>query len=974
MQKIILFVLFAFSYFYLNAQEYKIIENKALTPLLNPLLKDRKTLKLELSNGLKVYLISDPGAEQSSAALVVETGSWEEPDEHLGLAHFLEHMLFLGTSKYPDEGEYSRFIGQNGGESNAFTSNDMTAYMFSVNHNSFKEALDRFASFFKEPLFNPSGVSRELNAIDQEFAKNIENDDFRMFYVLKTLARQDHPESRFNIGNSISLANTTPNHLREWFKKHYSANIMRLAVYSSLPIETLKDIVVETFKDIPNNQRAPLSINIPITPEDNGKQIIFVEPIQNVRKLDILWELPRDFARMDESHPDSVLCHILGHEGKSSLIAQLKRENLATGIGCGTLSESRDHDFVVLEIQLTQEGIKNYDLIIERVYQTLAFLKEHGIPPEIFKEVQKQSLLEYQFQERRSGFKEAMFHATRLSKEDLATYPERDALIAKYDAQNFARLFKILTPRNARILIMAPYQDTRVKATEKEKWLGVSYSIKKIPQKLISQWTNATPHPEIKFPEANPYFPDNLNLLHSDALSEESVIPPNKGIPKITTLVDTSNGRIYYAQDKLYHVPKVDFIFNVRSPQVTPQNPQSLVLSEIYTMCVQDAVDDISYNAQLAGLRFSIKPSDNWNGVRLQIKGYSDKALKFFEMILGNLTSPSCEEAKFNRFKDKLLRSYADKALEMPVEQAFDDLKELIYKNYATSVEKETALKNSTYDDYLNFVKGLYQSNYIEGLIYGNISEQSSIEIVEKLQSTFVGNPYPPAKQFKKEILILNETLPLHFFEKKIDVQGNAALLLIETGEATYERRAAQQILMQAIQDAFFNSLRTQQQTGYIVFSAGEEMIGQLLNFFGVQSNTHDTRDLLARFELFIESYLKEIETIEIPSVRFNIIKNALIEQMRQPPKNLDEMADLIFELAFTYFGAFDRPQKRIEAFEKLQYPDFIEYAKVSLGRANKRRLGILLNGIFPGNNLFKYMRIRDKEALKESGHYLSNP
>ncbi len=58
--------------------------------------------------------------------------------------------------------------------------------MFSINNAAFEEGLDRFSNFFKEPLFNPSGVSRELQAIDQEYAKNLENDDVRAFYVDKS--------------------------------------------------------------------------------------------------------------------------------------------------------------------------------------------------------------------------------------------------------------------------------------------------------------------------------------------------------------------------------------------------------------------------------------------------------------------------------------------------------------------------------------------------------------------------------------------------------------------------------------------------------------------------------------------------------------------------------------------------------------------------------------------------------------------
>lgn len=76
---------------------------------------------LVLDNGMRVILISDPQTDKSAAALSVEVGYLSDPEEVPGLAHFLEHMLFLGTAKYPEENSYSTFLASNGGTSNAST-------------------------------------------------------------------------------------------------------------------------------------------------------------------------------------------------------------------------------------------------------------------------------------------------------------------------------------------------------------------------------------------------------------------------------------------------------------------------------------------------------------------------------------------------------------------------------------------------------------------------------------------------------------------------------------------------------------------------------------------------------------------------------------------------------------------------------------------------------------------------------------
>ena len=75
-------------------------------------------------------------------------------------------MLFLGTSKFPDENCYKDFLNRNGGSSNAGTGMEETTYKFDVNAGSFKRAVEIFSEFFKEPLFNPSSAAREVRAVN----------------------------------------------------------------------------------------------------------------------------------------------------------------------------------------------------------------------------------------------------------------------------------------------------------------------------------------------------------------------------------------------------------------------------------------------------------------------------------------------------------------------------------------------------------------------------------------------------------------------------------------------------------------------------------------------------------------------------------------------------------------------------------------------------------------------------------------
>ena len=172
--------------------------------------------------------------------------------------------------------------------------------------------------------------------------------------------------------------------------------------------------------------------------------------------------------------------------------------------------------------------------------------------------------------------------------------------------------------------------------------------------------------------------------------------------------------------------------------------------------------------------------------------------------------------------------------------------------------------------------------------------------------------------------------------ESKIEVQGNAAVLAVESAPVySQKNRAVQQILMQAMNEPFFAELRTRQQTGYIVYNNGEEIERRLFDFFAVQSNTHDPRDLLARFELFIEGYLQEFKT-ELPAERFDKIRTAIVTNLKTPAKNLKEMAELLNRFAFKYDADFSWLDKRIAALNALTYEEIFDHCRNLIGSAEQ--------------------------------------
>ena len=205
--------------------------------------RDYKTIILE--NNMEILLISDPKIKISAASLSINIGSYNDPIDFEGLSHFLEHMLFMGTKKYPDENKFMSYLNKYGGSSNAFTDDEMTNYYFNVQHSHFYDALDIFAHFFIDPLFSEDSIDREIEAVNAEYIKNLNSDSWRFNQAFKLLVDNDHPYKKFGCGNIDSLKkNNIRAKLLEYYDTYYSSNLMKLVILDRKSIKDIEKILM----------------------------------------------------------------------------------------------------------------------------------------------------------------------------------------------------------------------------------------------------------------------------------------------------------------------------------------------------------------------------------------------------------------------------------------------------------------------------------------------------------------------------------------------------------------------------------------------------------------------------------------------------------------------------------------------------------------------------------------------------------
>lgn len=958
--KILLFICLAMS-FSLSAElpNYEEIPDRNQLEVRTPSLASRKTAKIRLYNGLEVLIISDPDASQSAAALAMEVGSWSDPTEYPGMAHFTEHLLFMASKTYPEENGYFKQVTNNGGMLNAFTTSDRTVYTFCVNHDAFPATLDYFSHMFIDPLFSQSGVGRELHAVDQEHDKNIENDGFREYMVIKTTGNPKHPNARFATGNAETLGGIPREAVIKWHSENYSSDKAHLVLYAALPIEELKELAVANFSAVPLNSSPKASFPESLTTPSQQGTITYITPVKEVRELGVYWELPESFFDNIEDKSDALLSYILSSRHPESLYSQLKQAELIDTLYSGCHPFSKESGFFAVDFILTPKGVGQTEKILASLFQTLGTIKEHGVPPYIFDETKNMAKLDYEYQGRDHPFGFVTNAAYQMAEEPLETFPQMSILPTEYSADDCAKLLGMLHPKTALYSLKAPPAETGVKGNQTEKWSGAEYAVQSLDETLLTSWADNSAQISTVYPKQNPFIPSDLELVTQKRKTEETPIP--------TLLVDDEFGKVYYWEDGRYLVPEVSWIFSFKSPRID-RSAHQIALINLFEKCISDHMISTSYYANAASLTSYV--GDNDYKFFIYINGFSEKAPVLLEQVLDGIKTCNWTKEEFELQRTLLITQYENFRKAPPLTQAVELLENVLFDIYPRKEAELEALRSLTYDDFLVFKAKFLEQSYAEVLLTGNMTQEDAFAAWNTVQNKLHYLPYPKSQHPERSFLVLPSHRGPYKLQEKADTLGHGAVLVLQEGPFSFDKNASAAILSKGLSEDFFNTLRTKQQTAYIAQSTKMEEDGQLLQLFYVQSSTHQPDELIARFELFLEDYVKDFEN-KIPEGQFENIRTNIITLAKQPPDNLAGMAGRLYMLAFKYDGDFHNIDKKIDALAKLDYETFKQDSVKFLSRSNSKRIAIMLEGKPPEGKDFRYQDITADE-LKTRGAYVT--
>ena len=551
-----------------------------------PQLQDRRFERLRLESGLETFIISDKNTTSVSAALSCEVGSWHD-GQFAGTAHFLEHMLFLGTKKYSSSNDYEKFIYDFGGSLNGYTANDHSLYYFNhLSPSAISGGLDRFSRFFYEPLFDESCVDRERNAVHEEYKKNIESDGWRILHVKKELADPSHPISQFNTGN-LETMTFSRQYLIDWYEKTYSAEKMNLVVLGREPLDELTGMTLDAFSAIPKRSSPFRQPSLPSTIWGSLKgQVVWIDAIKDIRELSMSWEIP--FSYIDKkTKTASLLSGIIGHEGPQSILHLLKARGWAEGLSAGPEHHGLENVSFTISVSLTRDGISKWRQvvdIIDQSLQKLASIKPADLPHHSFSESNKMSKIAYEFQQRNADI--AITYCEALRLEPIESFPLHSMLISQFDQDALSSLLKRLVVIEGHVTI-ATKEPAPVSLDRKEKWMFAKYAVFPLTHlddgndaPTISGSSSSTTAPTtstsvdfIDVPKENIFIPNQLDLKNRASSSTPISIRQEDGVS------------VFYYPDDEFQVPEASFYFLLKSSKIRPDDPKSLVLAHLYLRC-----------------------------------------------------------------------------------------------------------------------------------------------------------------------------------------------------------------------------------------------------------------------------------------------------------------------------------------------------------------------------------------------------
>eukprot|EP00927_Polykrikos_kofoidii_P056584 TRINITY_DN5067_c1_g1_i1.p1 TRINITY_DN5067_c1_g1~~TRINITY_DN5067_c1_g1_i1.p1 ORF type:complete len:1156 (+),score=190.30 TRINITY_DN5067_c1_g1_i1:44-3511(+) len=899
-----------------------------------------------LPNGLQVVNVRDATATQAAFSVAVDAGSLDNPEQLPGLAHFCEHMLFLGTKNFPDPSGFDKFVAASGGSNNAYTADERTVYYTEVSVSASDEARSRFADFFRSPLFNNQYVSKEAHAIDSEHEKNVQDQDRRVFEILNSLSDPKSPVSRFKTGNIETLM-TIPDkqnldpvvELKSWFKRHYCPSRMRLATFGPESLEKQLESANAAFGNISvgssecQKQRKSWEYPRPWPPTHLGKFIA----IQGVLpQLFIHFPLP-NIQSYFKSSPLNYVKYVMTYGGEHSLSRVLKDTlGVSTSFGLTGSQGSYGIDLLVV-VSLTASGRSHVEQVLDVIFMYLAKLASTGVDKSLYTSLATLSKLDWDWSSNDSPSSTVSSLA-----ESMFTYPPDDLLsggmrIDDINTSLVDSLLRKMRPDNMNVLVVdsaanstlftghkietLQYYDAHFIVTEiteqfpgaNDRWLSwlagksASHGFVDALTKVKSDFSSFV---EPVVPRAIQDLPKDLDTKHMQA------DPGNKNtlsgllfgqVPLQLSGVDMATPResqgvsdqFWYREGWVTKSPKVFLTVDLTIPRGSDSwevSPLDSLKLRLYGNLLGEEMDPKMYDLSTTGVNYDFSFSSHtitfsFSGFPPMMPTLMDKVLSEFDKGV-NVTDSS----RHDRFVSKLtqdLGTFSD----MPVTYAVEDRTLLILPGMNSRKEKLAALEHLTAASVSSAVADILlpKKMFASALSMGNMNEESAKDGFKKILDRAKKWPGATASVGKDEQLrrvtpVVKPSKPVELrrLNKRKDDQNDVLIMSFLVGVSTVENRVILGILSSIVHNVAYTELRTNMQLGYVVDAGVSSISNVQVMSTAVQGDKLKADEVEGAVQyVFMDLMPKMLENMTVEELAKH--KASLEEELLQPPTSIGE-------------------------------------------------------------------------------------
>ncbi|KAJ8666832.1 hypothetical protein QAD02_008494 [Eretmocerus hayati] len=934
---------------------------------------DKKEYRvIKLQNGLVALLISDLESigkdknsesseeddeirgksakkEEKMAAcgLCVGVGSFSDPPEIPGMAHFLEHMVFMGSERYPQENDFENFIKRRGGSDNASTDCEQTTFYFEIQEKHLLPAMERFAQFFISPLMKRDTITREREAIESEFKMALPSDTNRKDQLFCGLARENHPATKFSWGNLITLRDNVNeddlySKLHQFRERHYSAHRMTLAVQARLPLDELEQYVKDCFSDVPANHLPADDFTEFIGKDsfDNPefRKLFKVKPNKDVCQIELTWVMP-PLHHLYRKKPHQYISWIIGHEGEGSLIDYLRRKmwclEIFSGNGEGGFEHSSMYALFSLSLTLTDEGHEHLKEVLEAVFSYINMLRREGPQKRIFDEIQKIEEINFRF----SDEEDPVDYVEALCG-NMHFYPPSDYITGsdlyfEYDPKSIKDCIDALTPKNVNIIIF----DRKFNEDDFDKiepWFQTKYSSGEIPAEWVKSWETIEPLPEFHLPKPNMFITDDFKLID---------LPDN--VPNYPVKIHQDDQlEVWHRVDPKFRLPESYMYFHLITPAAIESPKTSSMLSIFIALLKQLSIGNL-YDACAAELSYQFYPSDR--GMIIQVYGFNQKLPLLLSLVLKYVADCSSlvHEELFDVIKKEVTKSYFNTFLK-PAKLTKEVRLSIITKGFWTSNEKHAVISDVTFEEFKIFAKHLTDRTYVQCLVQGNVTQKDALEQVIKCFEPLKCGILPVDARPKIQVFEVPRGEKCCQVKNFSPTDCNSVVTnYYQSGIASIKLSVIIELLMMIIEEPLFNQLRTIEQLGYNVFCLLRDTFGVLGYSITVctQANKFSTEHVDARIENFVKDMIAVLN--EMPSDEYNFYKESLIKVKQCTDSHLREEVNRNWSEIVREEYIFDRYEKEIPEISKVAINDLRQWlCDHSINGKNFRKLTVQVVGV----------------------------